>query len=33
MIVNPLPAEHDHSRFKSVLLAEQITVIGDEMCV
>ena len=31
--VNPYPADLDYCRFYSVLLVEQITVIGNEMCV
>ena len=31
--VNPYPANHDYSRFYSVLLVNQITVFGIEMCV
>ena len=31
--VNPYPAYHDYCRFQFVLLVEQITVIGNEMCV
>ena len=31
--INPCPAEHDYSRFYSVLLVDQITVIGNEMHV
>ena len=29
---NPYPADHDYCRFKSVLLVDEITVIGNEMC-
>ena len=29
--INPLSAKHDYSSFWSVLLADQITVIGNEM--
>ena len=31
--IDPLSADHDNSRFKSVLLADQITVIGNIMSV
>ena len=31
--INPYPADHDYCRFQSVLLVDQITVIGNEMCV
>ena len=31
--INPLPANHDNSRYQSVLLAESITVIEDKMAV
>ena len=31
--VNPYPADHDYCCFYSVLLVNQITVIGKEMCV
>ena len=30
---NTDPADHDYSRFYSVLLVNQSTVIGNEMCV
>ena len=33
MISHPWGAKYDNSRFYSVLLAYQITVIGNEMCV
>ena len=31
--INPLPANHDYICFKFVLLADKLTVIGDEMTV
>ena len=31
--VNSYPADRDYCRFHSVLLVDQITVIGNEMCV
>ena len=31
--VNPHPADHDYCRFQSVLLVDQFTAIGDEMCI
>ena len=31
--VNPYPADHDYCRFQPVLLVDQITDIGNEMCV
>ena len=31
--VSPYPADHDYCRFWSVLFVDQITVIGNEMCV
>ena len=33
LTLNPLPADHNNSRFYSVILAELITVIGNEMTV
>ena len=33
MKCNPYPADHDYCRFKSVLLADKITVVGNEMTV
>ena len=30
---NPYPADHDYCRFQYVLLVDQITIIGNEMCV
>ena len=32
-IINPLPADHDYICFQFVLLADQSTVIENEMCV
>ena len=29
---NPYPADHDFVRFQPILLVDQITVIGNEMC-
>ena len=31
--IEPYPADHDYCRFLSVLLVDQITVIGNDMCV
>ena len=33
LTVNPLPADHDYCRFKSVWLTDQITTIGNELSV
>ena len=30
---NSLSAKHDYSRFQTVLLADYMTIIGNEMCV
>ena len=33
LTLNHLPADHDYCRFYPVLVVDQITDIGNEMCV
>ena len=33
VLINLFPDDHDYFRFYSVLLVDQTTVIGNEMCV
>ena len=33
LLFNHFAATHDYNSFKSILLGDQITVIGNEMCV
>ena len=32
-ILNPYQADHDYCRFYSALIFDQLTVIGDEICI